>query len=37
VPIERSFVIGDKLYTLSYLGLLASNVADLGGVKYTAF
>lgn len=37
VPIERSFVIGDKLYTLSYLGVLSSNLADLTGVKYTAF
>jgi uncharacterized secreted protein with C-terminal beta-propeller domain len=37
VPIERSFVIGDKLYTLSFLGLVSSNVADLGAVKYTAF
>lgn len=37
VPIERSFVIGDKLYTLSYLGVLSSNLADLGGVNFTAF
>jgi uncharacterized secreted protein with C-terminal beta-propeller domain len=37
VPIERSFVIGDRLYTLSYLGVLSSNLSDLAGIKYTAF
>ncbi|MBE2317265.1 beta-propeller domain-containing protein [Solirubrobacter sp. CPCC 204708] len=37
VPIQRSFVIGDRLYTLSYLGVLSSDIATLGAVKYTAF
>jgi len=37
VAIQRSFVIGARLYTLSYLGLLSSNLADLSGVRYTAF
>ncbi len=37
VPVERSFIIGDRLYTLSYLGVLSSNIADLTAVKYTAF
>ena len=37
VPIQRSFVIGDRLYTLSYLGVLSSNLADLSAVQYTAF
>ena len=37
VAIDRSFVIGDRLYTLSYLGLLSSNLTDLSAVKYTAF
>ena len=36
-PVERSFVIGDRLYTLSYLGLSSNSLADLGGVRYTAF
>ena len=37
VPIQRTFVIGDRLYTLSYLGVLSSNLADLSAVQYTAF
>ena len=37
VPIERSFVIGDRLYTLSYLGILSSGLADLGALRYTGF
>ena len=35
--IERSLVIGDKLYTLSWLGLASSNLDNLGTVGYTAF
>jgi uncharacterized secreted protein with C-terminal beta-propeller domain len=37
VPVERSFVIGERLYTLSYLGVLSSTLTDLSAVKYTAF
>jgi uncharacterized secreted protein with C-terminal beta-propeller domain len=37
VPIDRTFVIGDRLYTLSYLGLLSSDLATLGGMKFTTF
>jgi uncharacterized secreted protein with C-terminal beta-propeller domain len=37
VPVERAFVIGDKLYTLSYLGLESTNLATLGELGYTAF
>jgi uncharacterized secreted protein with C-terminal beta-propeller domain len=37
VPIQRTFVIGGRLYTLSYLGVLSSNLADLSAVQYTAF
>jgi uncharacterized secreted protein with C-terminal beta-propeller domain len=37
IPIDRTFVIGDRLYTLSYLGLLASDLTSLGGVRFTAF
>lgn len=37
IPIQRSFVIGDRLYTLSYLGVLSSGLGDLAGIKYTAF
>jgi hypothetical protein len=36
-PIERSLVIGDKLYTLSWLGLVTSNLDNLGPVGFTAF
>ena len=36
-PVERSLVIGDKLYSLSYLGLSTSSVDTLGGLAYTAF
>ncbi|MDA0179069.1 beta-propeller domain-containing protein [Solirubrobacter phytolaccae] len=36
-PIERSFVIGDRLYTLSYLGVQSSALATFGGLSYTAF
>ena len=37
VPVERSFVIGDRLYTLSYLGLSSNAVSTLSGLSYTAF
>jgi uncharacterized secreted protein with C-terminal beta-propeller domain len=37
VPIERAFVIGDRLYTLSYLGVLSSGLGDLGPLRFTAF
>jgi uncharacterized secreted protein with C-terminal beta-propeller domain len=37
VPIERSLVIGDRLYTLSYLGILSSGLGDLGALRYTGF
>ena len=37
VPIDRTFVIGDRLYTLSYLGLLSSNLGTLSALQYTAF
>ena len=36
-PVERSLVIGDKLYSLSYLGLSTSNVDTLAPLGYTAF
>jgi uncharacterized secreted protein with C-terminal beta-propeller domain len=36
-PVERSLVIGDKLYSLSYLGLAASSVDSLAPLGYTAF
>ena len=36
-PIERTLVIGDKLYTLSWLGLSASNLDTLAPLSYTAF
>ena len=36
-PVERSLVIGDKLYSLSYLGLSTSGVDTLGGLAFTAF
>jgi uncharacterized secreted protein with C-terminal beta-propeller domain len=35
-PVERSLVIGDKLYSLSYLGLSTSSVDNLGLLGYTA-
>jgi uncharacterized secreted protein with C-terminal beta-propeller domain len=35
--IERSLVIGDKLYTLSWLGLVTSNLDNLAPVGFTAF
>jgi uncharacterized secreted protein with C-terminal beta-propeller domain len=34
---ERTLVIGDKLYTLSWLGLSASNLDTLAPLSYTAF
>jgi uncharacterized secreted protein with C-terminal beta-propeller domain len=34
--IERTFVIGDQLYTLSWLGLASSRLTDLGLTRYTA-
>ena len=37
VPIDRSFVIGDRLYTLSYLGVQSSSLANFGALSYTAF
>jgi uncharacterized secreted protein with C-terminal beta-propeller domain len=36
-PVERSLVIGDKLYSLSYLGLSTSSVDTLGPLAYTGF
>ena len=30
-------MIGDKLYTLSWLGLSSSNLDNLGGLGFTAF
>jgi uncharacterized secreted protein with C-terminal beta-propeller domain len=36
-PVERSLVIGDKLYSLSYLGLSTSSADTLGGLGFTAF
>ena len=36
-PVERSLVIGDKLYSLSYLGLSTAGVDTLGPLAYTAF
>ena len=35
--IERSLVVGDKLYTLSWLGLSANNLDNLGGFSFTGF
>jgi len=37
VPIERSFVIGDRLYTLSYLGVQSTSLANFAALSYTAF
>ena len=37
IPIDRSFVIGDRLYTLSYLGLLSSSLGNLGALQFTRF
>jgi hypothetical protein len=36
-PIERSLVIGDKLYSLSYLGLSTASVDTLAPLSFTAF
>ena len=36
-PVERSLVIGDKLYSLSYLGLSTASVDSLGILGWTAF
>jgi uncharacterized secreted protein with C-terminal beta-propeller domain len=36
-PIERAFVIGDKLYTLSYAGLGVNRLGTLAGLGFTAF
>jgi uncharacterized secreted protein with C-terminal beta-propeller domain len=36
-PIERAFVIGDSVYTLSYEGLGANRLSDLGATSFTAF
>ena len=35
--VERSLVIGEKLYTLSWLGLSSSNLDNLGQLGFTAF
>jgi uncharacterized secreted protein with C-terminal beta-propeller domain len=37
IPVERSFVIGDRLYTLSYLGIMSSGLGDLGPLHFTGF
>ena len=37
VPVERAFVIGDRLYTLSYLGLAVSGLGDMSTLGYTGF
>jgi len=36
-PVERAFVIGDKLYTLSYEGLGTNALANLASATFTAF
>ncbi len=36
-PIGRSFVIGEKLFTLSYAGLAANRVDSLASLSFTAF
>ena len=36
-PVERSLVIGDKLYSLSYLGLSTSSVTRSARLGFTAF
>jgi uncharacterized secreted protein with C-terminal beta-propeller domain len=36
-PIERAFVIGDTVYTLSYAGLGANRLADLASTGFTSF
>jgi len=36
-PIERAFVIGDTLYTLSYSGLAANRLDNLAALSFTGF
>ncbi|HEX6390484.1 MAG TPA: beta-propeller domain-containing protein [Solirubrobacteraceae bacterium] len=36
-PVSRALVVGDKLYTLSYAGLVVSRLDNLGPLGYVAF
>ena len=36
-PIERSLVIGDRLYTVSWLGIASNGVTDMAPAGFTAF